>query len=162
MNSHSKIVNLVKLRSLVKRLKKRKKRIVFTNGCFDILHPGHISYLERCKTKNSILIVGLNSDSSVKKIKDQTRPIISQLDRAKVLAALTCVDYVVIFNQATPLNLITTLKPDILIKGADWKDKGVVGEKFVEAYGGKVKLISYLKNYSTTKIIQRILKACQK
>lgn len=162
MNSNKKLVSVNKLLPLVLNLKRENKKIIFTNGCFDILHPGHVTYLESAKEKNCILIVGLNSDTSVKKIKDKTRPINSQLDRARVLAALNCVDYVVIFNETTPLNLIKKIKPHILVKGADWKGRVVVGEEFVKTYGGKVKLVKYLKKYSTTKIIKIILKLCPK
>jgi D-beta-D-heptose 7-phosphate kinase/D-beta-D-heptose 1-phosphate adenosyltransferase len=154
----TKIVKLPGLRSIVSNLRSRGKKIIFTNGCFDILHAGHVGYLEKAKGKNSVLIVGLNSDSSVRKIKGKGRPINSQIDRAKILAGLSPVDYIVIFDAATPIKLIKALKPDCLVKGADWKGKTVVGEYFVKQYGGKVKLIRFLKGYSTTKIIQKILK----
>ncbi|MDP2938873.1 MAG: D-glycero-beta-D-manno-heptose 1-phosphate adenylyltransferase [Candidatus Omnitrophota bacterium] len=162
MKSNNKIVNLVKLIRIVKHLRRQDKKIIFTNGCFDILHPGHISYLEEAKEKNGILVVGLNSDSSVRKIKGKSRPIISQLDRAKVLASVSCVDYIVIFNTATPLKLIRLIKPDVLVKGADWKGRVVVGESFVNSYGGRVRLVKYLKGYSTTKIINHILSLCKR
>ncbi len=162
MNSGKKIINLFNLQRMINNLKRRGKKIIFTNGCFDILHPGHVSYLEKAKEKNSILIIGLNSDSSVKKVKDKTRPINPEMDRARVLAGLAAVDYVVIFREPTPIKLIRTLKPDCLVKGADWKGKTVAGEEVLSGYGGRVKLVGYLKKYSTTKTIQRISRLCQK
>ncbi len=145
---------------MTKKLKQHRKdgkKIAFTNGCFDILHFGHISYLERAKKRNRILVVGLNSDSSIKKIKGPPRPILSQKERAHILAALAAVDYVTIFNDSTPYRLIKTIQPDILIKGADWGDKEVVGSDIVEKNDGRVELIPYIKNFSTTNIIQRII-----
>lgn len=162
VNSKKKIVTLKGLCQIVANSKALGKKIIFTNGCFDILHAGHVSYLEKAKQKNSILIVGLNSDSSVRKIKDKTRPINQQYDRAKVLASLESVDFIMIFNETTPINLIKKIKPDFLVKGADWKGKKVAGEDFVRSYGGEIKLVEYLKNHSTTKIIGRILKLCRK
>ncbi len=162
MNTEIKIVNLFRLCRILPHLRGKGKKIIFTNGCFDILHPGHVTYLEKAKEKNSILVVGLNSDKSVNNIKDKARPINSQIDRAKVLASLECVDYVVIFKESTPLNIIKAIKPDVLVKGADWRGKLVVGQDFVERNGGRVKLATYLKKYSTTKIINQILKACRK
>lgn len=162
MNLAKKNISLSRLKGAVKSFKGRGKKIIFTNGCFDILHPGHVSYLQKAKEKNSVLIVGLNSDASVRRIKGKSRPLNSSRERAKVLASLAYVDFVVIFNEDTPLKLIKALKPDVLVKGADWKGKVVVGQEIVEAYGGKVKLVKYLKKYSTTKIIQQILKSCKK
>lgn len=162
MNFAKKIISLSRLKGVVKSFKNRGKKIIFTNGCFDILHPGHVSYLQKAKERNSILIVGLNSDSSVRRIKGKPRPLNSSRERAKVLASLAYIDFVVIFNEDTPLKLIKALKPDVLVKGADWKGKKVVGQEIVEAYGGKVKLVKYLKKYSTTKIIQQILESCKK
>lgn len=160
MNIKNKIVSLNQLRRIVGTLRRQKKTIAFTNGCFDILHAGHVQYLEKAKKKNRILIVGLNSDSSVRKIKGPKRPIVCEKARAYILAALNMVDYVVIFNEETPYRVIKTLEPDILAKGADWKGKAVVGEDVVLKRGGKVELISYLDNFSTTNIIQSILKNC--
>ncbi|MEW6171226.1 MAG: D-glycero-beta-D-manno-heptose 1-phosphate adenylyltransferase [Candidatus Omnitrophota bacterium] len=152
-----KIKNLSSLKKIVTRIKKQDKTIVFTNGCFDILHLGHIKYLEEAKKQGDILIVAVNSDSSVRKIKPG-RPINKELDRQKVLASLSSVDYVVLFNQETPLNLIKAIKPDILIKGGDWKPDKVVGKNIVECYGGKVKIINYLKGYSTTNLLKKIIR----
>lgn len=141
---------------------RRRKKIVFTNGCFDILHRGHIQYLGQAKEKNSVLIVGLNSDASVRRIKGRARPIFNQNDRARLLSALPFVDFVVIFNESTPIKLIRALKPDVLVKGADWKGKGVVGSELIKSWNGKVRLIPYLKGYSTSSIISRIYKSCKK
>ena len=160
MNSKNKIVRLRELKTHVARLRKQGYSIAFTNGCFDILHVGHVSYLELAKKKNRILIVGLNSDASVKKIKGPKRPIVSERERALILASLMYVDYVIIFNEDTPLKVIKALKPDVLIKGSDWKGKEVVGSDFVNRYGGKVELIKYRPQFSTTNIIETILKKC--
>ncbi len=158
MNTDKKIVSLAALKRNISRLRRQGKTIAFTNGCFDILHYGHVSYLESAKKHNRVLIVGLNSDSSVKKIKGSKRPIIKQKERAVLLAALACVDFVVIFKEETPLNLIRAVKPDVLIKGADWKNKTAVGSDIVKSYGGKMEFIKYLSNFSTTNIIETIAK----
>lgn len=142
-------------------MRKAGKKIAFTNGCFDILHYGHVSYLEAAQKNARVLIVGLNSDRSVKGIKGSGRPIVNQQDRASLLAALECVDFVVLFDEPTPYNLIKELRPDVLIKGADWKGKEVVGQDIVEGLGGKVELINYLSGLSTTNIIKKI-KASEK
>lgn len=152
----NKIFSINKLVKVISSLKKRK-RIVFTNGCFDILHLGHISYLNKAKTLGDILVVGVNSDSSVKSIKGQNRPINPLKDRMKILSSLECIDYICSFNQSTPLNLIKKICPDILVKGADWKNKKIVGADFVKRYGGKVATIRFKKGYSTTSIIKKCL-----
>jgi len=161
VKSKTKIKSLSELKTMVGSLRRRKK-IVFTNGCFDILHRGHIQYLGQAKEKNSVLIVGLNSDASVRRIKGRARPIFNQNDRARLLSALPFVDFVVIFNESTPIKLIRALKPDVLVKGADWKGKGVVGSELIKSWNGKVRLIPYLKGYSTSSIISRIYKSCKK
>ena len=132
------------------------KVIVFTNGCFDILHAGHVSYLEEAKSLGDILIVGLNSDDSVRRIKGDKRPIIPQEERAYILSRLKPVDYVVIFEEDTPENLIKRIRPHILVKGGDWTPDKIVGKEFVESYGGKVVTIPFSFNTSTTAIIERI------
>ena len=142
--------------SFLARERKKGKKIVFTNGCFDILHYGHIKLLEAAKSKGDILIVGLNSDKSVKRLKGEGRPIQGERARAKILASLRAVDYVVIFNESTPLRLIKSIKPDVLVKGNDYKDKKVVGRKEVEGYGGKVYLFPIIKGYSTTRILNKL------
>jgi D-beta-D-heptose 7-phosphate kinase/D-beta-D-heptose 1-phosphate adenosyltransferase len=136
--------------------RRRKKTIVFTNGCFDVIHNGHIEYLRFCKTKGDIVVVGLNSDSSVKAIKGPDRPINHQQDRAAILAALEMVDYITVFDEPDPLNLIKKIKPDILIKGQDWAKKGVIGREFVESYGGKVILAPTVEGKSSSAIIGKI------
>jgi len=157
-----KVVTIDAAKKIAVRLRRQGKVVAFTNGCFDVLHYGHIHYLERAKKANRTLIVGLNSDSSVKKIKGPSRPIVPQKQRAALVAALACVDYVIIFNDATPYRIINVLKPDVLIKGADWKGKKVVGSNIVKSWGGKVELVTYLKAYSTTKLIASIKKKCRK
>lgn len=152
----SKIKTQKQLKNIVDTLKKKGERIAFTNGCFDILHYGHIKYLQDAKNMSDVLVLGLNSDRSIKKIKGGSRPINNQLARSKVLSALTCVDYVTIFNEETPLKLIRLLRPDILIKGADWKIEKISGADFVKSYGGKVLAIPYIKGYSTTQQIKKI------
>ncbi len=161
-SSQSKIVSLPTLKRAVRSLKKQGKTIAFTNGCFDILHFGHVSYLEKAKKVDRILIVGLNSDRSVRRIKGSKRPILPQKQRAGVLAALSCVDFVVIFSQESPQRLIQEVQPDVLIKGADWRGKNVVGSDTVESTGGKVEFIHYLPGLSTTNVIETILNKCRK
>lgn len=152
----NKIRPLKQLIKTLKELKKHRKKIVFTNGCFDILHPGHIDYLTRAKSMGDILIVGLNSDLSVKKLKGGTRPFVPQRNRAVMLSSLETVDFVVIFSGLTPIRLITLIKPDILVKGGDWEQKNIVGADFVKSRGGKVKSLPYLKGFSTSVLINRI------
>jgi len=138
-------------------LKRRSKRVVFTNGTFDILHRGHVSYLQAARRLGDVLIVGLNTDASIRRIKGPRRPINPNRDRAAVLAALGCVDYVVFFGDDTPARLIKALVPDILVKGADWKKGQIVGGDVVEAHGGCVRRIRLVQGRSTTNVIQRIL-----
>ena len=155
--SGTKIKRLKELKKIIARLQKHGEKIIFTNGCFDIVHFGHIMYLEEAKECGDCLIVAVNSDSSVRKIKGPKRPIVSESDRSRVIAGLACVDYVVIFKENTPLKLIKELKPDILIKGADWKKKNIIGADFVQSYGGKVRTIKLAKGRSTTKLIKKII-----
>ncbi len=162
MNSFEKVLKIEALSKKILKHKKAGKKIAFTNGCFDIIHLGHVSYLEKAKEGNRILIVGLNSDKSIQRIKGKTRPIISQKERAGVLAALTCVDYIVIFNEDTPYETIKKLQPDILIKGADWKGKETVGSDIVKANGGRIEYIKYISGISTTNIIKKIIEKCEK
>ncbi len=133
-------------------------RIVFTNGCFDLMHAGHAQYLEAAKGLGDILIVGINSDASVRRIKGDKRPIVSQENRAYMVGALTSVDYVVIFEEDTPLELIKWVKPDILVKGGDWAEDEIVGADFVKQNGGRVCTIPLREGLSTTKIIEKILR----
>lgn len=130
--------------------------MVFTNGCFDILHRGHVDYLRKAKGMGDVLIVGLNTDSSVRRLKGADRPIVDEDDRAEVLASLASVDYVCVFNEDTPQKLIEVLVPDVLVKGADWAVSDVVGKDVVEAAGGTVRTIEFLPNRSTSGIIKKI------
>ena len=148
---------LEELLSILQEERKKGKKIVFTNGCFDIIHAGHVDYLERAKKLGDILVVGLNSDDSVKRIKGEKRPINPQEQRAKVLSSLKPVDYVVIFEEDTPEKLIRAIKPDVLVKGGDWPIEKIVGKEFVESYGGKVLTIPFTYNVSTTEIIKKIV-----
>ena len=136
--------------------RKQGEKIVFTNGCFDVLHRGHTEYLKYCKSCGDVVVVGLNSDRSVTEIKGPGRPVNNQHDRAAVLASLEFVDYVVVFDEATPLELIKKVRPDVLVKGEDWKDKGVVGSELVESYGGKVVFAKLVEGKSSTDTIARL------
>jgi rfaE bifunctional protein nucleotidyltransferase chain/domain len=138
-------------------LKSQNKKLVFTNGCFDILHSGHVDYLNKAKQLGDYLVVGLNSDFSVKNIKGEKRPIINELERATLLDNLKCVDYVTFFDEDTPEKLISSLIPDILVKGADWTLDKIVGREIVVANGGEVKTIEFSCNQSTSKIINLII-----
>ena len=158
----SKILKLSDLIQIVKDLRKSGKQIVFTNGCFDILHVGHVRYLAAARSEGDVLVVGLNSDGSVKSIKPDNRPIVSQEQRAEVLAGLAFVDFITIFDESDPLALISAIKPDILVKGADWKEKEIVGADVVKAYGGKVVRVEVVPGISTSQIIRRIIKRYQK
>jgi len=140
------------------RQKRNGKRVVFTNGCFDLLHPGHIHSLEAARALGDFLIVGINSDESVRILKGAGRPLIPQDERAEILASLECVDGVVIFDELTPLEVIAALLPDVLVKGSDWPGNQIVGREEVEAAGGKVMLIENVPGYSTTEILRRIRK----
>lgn len=155
----SKIKNLKELKKITSNLRKINKKILFTNGCFDLLHYGHIKYLEDAKRKGDILIVGINSDSSIKKIKGKNRPIVNERDRLRIIAALESVNYVVMFNENTPIKVIQSIKPDMLIKGSDWNKNNIVGSDFVLDYGGKVSTIKIIKGRSTTNLINKIAKA---
>ena len=150
---------IVELKELLELLEKvrGKKKIVFTNGCFDILHAGHADYLNKAKSLGDILVVGINSDASVRRIKGEKRPILPQQMRAYLLDNLKPVDYVVIFEEDTPLELIKAIKPDVLVKGADWDLERIVGADFVLSYGGRVERIAFSFDISTSKVIERVL-----
>jgi rfaE bifunctional protein nucleotidyltransferase chain/domain len=150
------IVDFNEIEKICNSLREQNKKIVFTNGCFDILHRGHIEYLTKAKEFGDVLIVGLNSDTSVQRLKGKDRPINSESDRARILDALKPVDYVVIFEEDTPLRLIQMVKPDVLVKGGDYKVEEIVGSEYVMSYGGKVEIIPFVEGKSTTKIIQKI------
>ncbi len=157
-----KIKERKELLRIIKNLKAKGKRIVFTNGCFDILHLGHVRYLEKAKTLGDILIVGVNSDSSVRKLKGPKRPILPEKERTEILSGLGCVDYITIFNEADPLKLITSLKPNLLVKGGDWTREQIVGREVVERSGGELVIIPFVKGASTSNVIDTILKRFQK
>ena len=151
-SSENSLKSLDEIAKLTKEFKNQNKKLVFTNGCFDILHAGHVDYLQSAKKFGDILIVGLNSDKSIKKIKGDNRPINSQNDRALILGALESVDYVVIFDDETPHNLISTIKPQILVKGGDYQNKDVVGEDIVD----ELKIVKFVADKSTSNIIESI------
>ncbi|MFH1190636.1 MAG: D-glycero-beta-D-manno-heptose 1-phosphate adenylyltransferase [Candidatus Omnitrophota bacterium] len=153
----TKIISLPGLKRKISRLKQNGKCIVFTNGCFDLLHYGHVKYLQDARGYGDYLVVAVNSDSSVKKIKIKNRPVIGQSDRLKTVAALASVDFVILFNADNPLGLIKALKPDILIKGADWSKQKIIGADFVESYGGKVFTVNLVKGRSTSALIEKIV-----
>jgi len=140
-------------------LRRQGQRIVFTNGCFDLLHPGHIYMLSQARSLGEVLVVGINSDASVKRLKGVRRPILSETERVLLLSALEVVDYVTIFSEDTPLEIIRLLRPQVLVKGGDWSAEAVVGREIVEAAGGRVVLIPYQAGFSTSDIIDRILAA---
>ncbi len=153
ISGSDKIRPAAELAGLLERARERGRVVVFTNGCFDIIHRGHVQYLLEAKRLADILVVGLNSDDSVRRIKGAGRPLFSEEDRAFVLAALAAVDYIVVFEQDTPLEIILALKPDILVKGGDWREEDIVGGKEVKGWGGSVRRIDYLEGYSTSNII---------
>jgi len=146
------------LSKIAQGLKAKGKRIVFTNGCFDLLHVGHIRYLEKARSLGDILVVGLNSDRSVRTIKGPDRPILHEQERAEILSGLWCVDYITLFDEPTPLELITSIKPNVLAKGGDWTKETTVGKEVVERSGGEVVILPFVEGSSTTNIIETILK----
>jgi D-beta-D-heptose 7-phosphate kinase/D-beta-D-heptose 1-phosphate adenosyltransferase len=151
-----KIVSWQKAEETVQKWKRQGHRVVFTNGCFDLLHPGHVSLLNQSKKTGNRLIVGLNTDASVKRLKGPTRPIQQEAARAFILSSLECIDLVVLFDEDTPLALIQALKPDVLIKGADYTIENVVGASFVQSYGGEVRLINLVEGESTTRMVAKM------
>ncbi|MBN1756345.1 D-glycero-beta-D-manno-heptose 1-phosphate adenylyltransferase [bacterium] len=154
MNKLRELNELIFLRN---KWRSEGKRVVFTNGCFDLIHSGHIELLTSAKAQGELLIVGLNSDSSVRKIKDKGRPIVDETNRVIVLSALEMIDYIVLFEETTPEKLISALLPDVLVKGSDWAISEVVGREEVEKNGGKVMLVDLLKGFSTSNIIKNII-----
>jgi rfaE bifunctional protein nucleotidyltransferase chain/domain len=145
------------LKARVEELRRRGLRIVFTNGCFDLLHPGHVRYLQAARSRGDILIVAVNSDESVRRLKGPSRPVLNESERCEILAALGCVDLVTVFTEDTPLEIISDLLPDELVKGGDWSPDRIVGREVVEAHGGRVTAIRFEPGYSTSAIIERIL-----
>lgn len=155
-SARRKVLSIAQLVRRVRREQSRGAIVVFTNGCFDLVHAGHVKLLEWAKRQGDVLIVALNSDRSVRMLKGSGRPILKQHDRALLLAAFACVDYVTIFNDATPQRLMSRLQPDVLVKGADWGSNHLVGREIVERRGGRVIRVPLLKGSSTTLLVQRI------
>ena len=153
-----KIHSLRQFLPLRERLSEAGLKLVFTNGCFDLLHPGHVDYLEKARSLGDRLLVAINSDLSVRSLKGDSRPIILQQERAEILAALECVDFVLIFSEETPRELIQAVLPDVLVKGSDWAPHEIVGRDEVEARGGRVVSIDFLPGFSTTAIIETIIR----
>ena len=153
----AKILTLKQLTDLIDKLRQSKSKpiVVFTNGCFDLVHQGHVDYLSRARDLGDVLIVGLNSDESVRRLKGNDRPISNEKSRARVLAAFGFVDYVVVFDDDTPAKLIESIVPDILVKGGDYNRNNVVGADFVESHGGRLELLSLVPGESTTKLVER-------
>lgn len=151
------VVSIPELAEIRKKLRANNKKVVFTNGCFDLIHSGHVDYLLKAKALGDVLIVGLNSDSSVKRIKGEKRPVLLQDERAFIISNLKPVDYVAFFEEDTPAEIIRALVPDILVKGADWSIDNIVGKDVVEAAGGEVKTIEFVNNQSTSQIIKSIV-----
>lgn len=153
----SKITPRNELKATVDRLKREGKKVVFTNGCFDILHAGHTRYLREARKLGDALILALNSDSSVRSIKGPMRPIVPEAERAEVVGALDSVDYVTVFDELTPLELIEFLRPDVIVKGGDWAEKDIVGAETVRKWGGRVAIMPEIEGASTTNIIDKVL-----
>lgn len=151
-----KLKGLDELCALVAQAQRNGRKVVFTNGCFDILHRGHVEILRGAKNHGDILIVALNTDRSVRSLKGPSRPVVPENDRAELIAALEMVDYVILFDELEPIRLIEQLKPDVLVKGGDWGRERIVGAEIVEAYGGSVAVVPYLQGRSTSEIIERI------
>jgi len=152
------LIDIKNIEAFSKELKDSGKKIVFTNGCFDIIHPGHTKYLQSAKSLGDVLILGLNSDDSVRRLKGSERPLNCEEDRAEVLLALESVDHVVVFTEDTPCNLISRIKPDVLAKGGDYKKEDIVGADVVEENGGEVVVIPFVPGKSTTSLIEKIRK----
>jgi D-beta-D-heptose 7-phosphate kinase/D-beta-D-heptose 1-phosphate adenosyltransferase len=157
-----KIKERKELTRIIKDLKAKGKRIVFTNGCFDLLHIGHVRYLEKARALGDILVVGVNSDSSVRMIKGPQRPVLPEEERTEILSGLGCVDYITIFNEVDPLKLITSLHPNVLVKGGNWTKEEIVGREAVERLRGKVVIIPFVQGVSTSNLIETILKRYEK
>jgi len=156
MQNHKKIISRTAVRELADRLRREGQTIVFTNGCFDILHAGHVDLLEKARGFGDVLILGLNSDASVERLKGTGRPINSAEHRARVLLALSVVDYVSVFDEDTPFELIQAIRPDVLVKGADYTPDTIVGRDIVEQHGGRVEVVALLPGYSTSAMIRTI------
>jgi rfaE bifunctional protein nucleotidyltransferase chain/domain len=154
----NKLLSWEELKREVERLRDEGKSIAFTNGCFDILHVGHVRYLREARKAGDVLVLALNSDASVRALKGEKRPLVPQTERAEVVASLTSVDYVTLFDETTPLKLIEYLRPDLLVKGGDWKEEQIVGRDAVRSWGGRVVVCAMTEGASTTNIVQKILR----
>ncbi len=154
--SRAKIKSRQELKGILEQLKADGKEIVFTNGCFDLLHPGHVHYLEKAKAQGDVLVVALNTDTSVRKIKGRDRPVLGEEDRSEIISALGCVDFVTTFEEETPQTIIEELIPQVLIKGGDWPIDQIVGRQIVESNGGRVISVDFEREFSTSEIIDRI------
>lgn len=157
-NSRTKLTTAEALAPILRDAQPAGRVVVFTNGCFDLLHPGHIQLLQAAKRLGDLLIVGLNTDASVRRLKGNGRPILAEHERAHMLVALDCVDYVVLFDEDTPIPLLDRLRPDVLVKGTDYRLDQVVGRELVESYGGRVELVPIVQGLSTTGIVDRVLR----
>lgn len=156
LNVSGKLKNLDELRGITAKARNSGQKVVFTNGCFDLLHRGHVHVLRAAKACGDLLIVAINTDASVRALKGPTRPILPEMDRAELIAAMEMVDYIVLFDEPDPQKLIAALRPDVLAKGGDWKAEEIIGSDIVQGNGGRVVVIPYLKGFSTTEIIERI------
>jgi D-beta-D-heptose 7-phosphate kinase/D-beta-D-heptose 1-phosphate adenosyltransferase len=162
MKMKEKIRRREDLRRIIEDLKTKGKRIVFTNGCFDLLHIGHIRYLEEARSLGDILVVGVNSDRSVRGLKGPNRPILPEEERAEILSGLECVNYITLFDEPTPLELISSLQPQVLVKGGDWTKEAAVGKEVVEKSGREVVILPFVEGSSTSNLIETILKRYEK
>ena len=155
-----KVYSQAELKKEIIQLKSAKKKIAFTNGCFDILHVGHARYLQEARKSGDVLVVAVNSDASVRVLKGTRRPIVPEAERAEMLAALSAVDFVTIFNELTPADIIAEIKPDVIIKGGDWSKEDIVGADMVESWGGKVIVTTLIEGASTTNVIDKVVSVC--
>jgi rfaE bifunctional protein nucleotidyltransferase chain/domain len=151
-----KLKSLEEIKAIVVGARINRKRVVFTNGCFDLLHRGHVHILREARACGDVLVVGINSDKSVKQIKGPARPVLPESDRCELLGAMEMVDFVILFNEPDPYDLIAAIQPDVLVKGGDWNSEKIIGADLVEEGGGRVVVVPYIKGFSTTEIIERI------
>ena len=156
MGVSGKLKSFEEIKSIVVRARNNGKRVAFTNGCFDLLHRGHVHVLRAARACADLLIVGINSDQSVKQIKGPARPVLPESDRCELVGAMEMVDFVVLFNEPDPYSLISAIRPDVLVKGGDWNTDKIIGADLVEEAGGRVVVVPYIKGFSTTEIIERI------
>lgn len=156
MSVSGKLKSLEEIKAIVVDARTNGKKVAFTNGCFDLLHRGHVHVLRAARACADLLIVGINSDQSVKQIKGPKRPLLPESDRCELLGAMEMVDFVILFNEPDPYNLISAIRPDVLVKGGDWKTEKIIGADMVEEAGGRVVVVPYIKGFSTTEIIERI------